>query len=68
MAALTGRELFLEKAALHDFLDELEEADYKTSTVEEFKAVGDAMMEAGMTDVAEKLRSLKSAMANEYGD
>jgi len=68
MAALTGRALFLEKSALHDLLDELEEADYKTSTVEEFSSLGEAMIAAGMTGIAEKLRSLKAAVAGEYGD
>jgi hypothetical protein len=68
MTALTGRALFNERAALHDLLDELEEADYKTSTVEEFRAVGESMIAAGMTDIADKLRGLKAAIAGEYGD
>jgi hypothetical protein len=56
-----------ERADLHDLLDEMER-DFKTSTAAEFQTVGNAMIDAGMTEVADKLRSLKSAMANEYGD
>ncbi|MEZ2310873.1 hypothetical protein AB6809_29935 [Paraburkholderia sp. RCC_158] len=65
---MSGDTKTAERAELDEFLTDMEVADYKTSTVAEFKTVGDAMIAAGMVDVAGKLRGLKLAMANEYGD
>jgi hypothetical protein len=58
------------KNAFEEYLDELDEDEYKSSTIDTFKDVGETMLKHGMSpeDVVDCLDSIKGAVANEYGD
>jgi hypothetical protein len=65
---MSGDTKSAERADLHEFLTELNHSEYTSSIIDTFGDVGNEMIDAGMTNVADKLRRLKSAVANEYGD